>query len=322
MDSDPGKIGPFTFTVFTPTYNRAHTLPRVFDSLSAQTFRDFEWLIVDDGSNDNTAELVTEWAKTATFPIRYWKQINAGKHVAFNRGVERAHGDFFLGIDSDDWCVPESLERFKALWDGIPESERGHFSAVTVLCKSPEGVIAGDPFPRDITDSNSLEMRYRYRSRADHWGFHRTEVLRQFPFPDDPSMRFVPESIVWRAIARKYQTRYVNEALLIVMTDGGGRLTQAQAKNVAPGKALHYGGVLNDDIDWLFVAPLDIAWGAAQFARFSWHSGAGLGVQFKKVRGLRSKAIWFAMLPLGFAQYQRDRLQASRSVAVATATAS
>src|SRR5215471_10000349 len=78
---------PPLFTVFTASYNRAHTIHRVFNSLSAQTLRDFEWLVVDDGSTDRTAELIGAWTKTADFPIRYFKQEHSGKHVARNLAV-------------------------------------------------------------------------------------------------------------------------------------------------------------------------------------------------------------------------------------------
>ena len=101
------------FTVFTPTYNRAYTLHRVYESLKAQTYRDFEWLIVDDGSNDNTRELIQKWQNESLFSIRYIYQQNSGKHIAFNRAVREAKGELFLTLDSDDACVEEALERFK-----------------------------------------------------------------------------------------------------------------------------------------------------------------------------------------------------------------
>ncbi len=93
------------FTVFTPTYNRAHTIHRAFDSLRAQTLRDFEWLVVDDGSTDNTSELIASWAKVADFPIRYFKQDHSGKHIAHNLAVREARGKFFLPLASDDACL-------------------------------------------------------------------------------------------------------------------------------------------------------------------------------------------------------------------------
>src|SRR5688572_23550113 len=106
----------YTFTVFTPTHNRAHTLQRVYDSLRGQTFRDFEWLIVDDGSKDGTDRLAAAWARSADFEIRYRRQPNRGKHVAFNAGVRDARGELFLPLDSDDACVPRALERFIHHW--------------------------------------------------------------------------------------------------------------------------------------------------------------------------------------------------------------
>lgn len=103
----------YTFTVFTPTYNRWHTLHRVYYSLSSQTFKDFEWLIVDDGSTDDTKNLVQNWQKKSKFTIRYYYQPNLGKTAALNRGVKLALGKLFLILDSDDGCIPKALEKFK-----------------------------------------------------------------------------------------------------------------------------------------------------------------------------------------------------------------
>ena len=110
----------FVFTVFTPTLDRAHTLERVYRSLVAQTFRDFEWIVVDDGSTDGTEQLVGGWRAEAPFPIIYQFQEHRGKHVATNRAVAVARGDLFLTLDSDDSCIPRALERFKSHWDAIP----------------------------------------------------------------------------------------------------------------------------------------------------------------------------------------------------------
>lgn len=157
----------YTFTVFTPTYNRAHTLHRVYESLALQTLRNFEWLIVDDGSTDNTKELVDKWQNQAGSPIRYIRQDRQGKHVAFNRGVREAYGELFLTLDSDDACVPGALERFKYHWDAIPADKRRAFSAVTVLCKDHHGKPVGTRFPCDPTDSDSLEIRYKYKVKSE-----------------------------------------------------------------------------------------------------------------------------------------------------------
>ena len=163
------------------TFNRAHVLHRVYDSLREQTFRDFEWLVVDDGSTDGTGALVEAWRAEADFPIRYRYQENRGKHVACNRAVPEARGRFFLTLDSDDACVPQALERLNRYWEEIPEREQPGFSAVTVLCMDEAGRIVGDRFPRRITDSDPLEVQYRLKVRGEKWGFQRTAVMRTKP---------------------------------------------------------------------------------------------------------------------------------------------
>jgi glycosyltransferase involved in cell wall biosynthesis len=123
------------FTVFTTSYDRAYTLHRAYESLKRQTFRDFEWLIADNGSSDNTQEVVKKWIEEADFPIRLisWKK-NVGIHGAINRGVQEARGEFFLGFDSDDECAPNSLEDLKKYWDLIPNDSKKSFSGVTARC--------------------------------------------------------------------------------------------------------------------------------------------------------------------------------------------
>ena len=109
----------FQFTIFTPTYNRAHTLPRVYESLLAQTFRDFEWLIVDDGSSDDTRELIGTWRQDGKISIQYHYQENQGKHFAHNLALQHARGNLFTVLDSDDECLPGALDLFASQWDEI-----------------------------------------------------------------------------------------------------------------------------------------------------------------------------------------------------------
>jgi glycosyltransferase involved in cell wall biosynthesis len=296
----------YLFTVFTPTYNRARTLHRVYESLKGQTFRDFEWLIVDDGSCDNTHELVASWQPQVDFPIRYLWQENQGKHVAFNLGIHAALGELLVTIDSDDACVPTALARLKYHWEAIPAQAKAQFSGVTALCMDQHGTIVGSKFPQDSIDSDSLEMRYKYRVTGEKWGFHRTAVLRQFPFPVIPGMNFVPESIVWRAIARKFRTRYVNEPLSIYFSDDRGVSDQLRASppsRKAMGRALWCQSVLNGEIDWFRWAPERFLWSAFNYARFSFHVGTGALAQVRRLNNPYAKALWALMLPCAFIRY-------------------
>lgn len=303
-----GGVDSPTFTVFTATYNRAHTLSRVYDSLRAQTCRDFEWLIVDDGSTDGTAELVAGWIAAATFPIRRLHQPNAGKAAAFNRGVQEARGQLFLNLDSDDACIPIALERLLHHWNSIPAPQRSAFTGVTSLCVDQRGLLQGTLFPHLVLDSDSLEMHFRHRDRGEKWGFHRTEVLRAFPFPVEPESRFVSESVVWFAIARHYKTRFVNEPLRSYFTsDGAGDHLSELSLRAVRGRLPYHLMVLNDLSDWLPVAPREFAKSALAYSRYAFCLGIGLRQQLRTVQ-LRSMKLLVALAsPVGWLYARRDR---------------
>ena len=310
------KAPDLLFTVFTPTYNRAATLGRVYDSLRSQTFRNFEWLIVDDGSTDGTNDLILEWIRTADFPIRYVRQANHGKHVASNRGAVEARGELFLTLDSDDGCTETALEQFAAIWQSIPEGSRRHFSAVTALCQNQFGNIVGQQFPKDILDSDSLELCYRYKIKGEKWGFQRTNVMREFPFPELPGERFIPESVVWQAIARKYTTRFVNVPLRIYWirpeqnNDPG-----APSKDLhthARGHAYAHQFALNNNIDWFHWAPISFFRSGVHFVRFSFHDCVGLTGQYNRLTNPLARLIWAASFPVGLIVYLRDVNSATR----------
>jgi len=299
----------YTFTVFTPTYNRARTLSRVYQSLCAQTFRDFEWLVIDDGSTDRTEELVRAWQAEAPFRIRYLWQENQGLNVAFNRGVQEAQGELFLQLDSDDACVPQALERFKYHWDAIPDVKRPQFSAVTALCMDQHGRLVGTRFPQDVTDSDYLETRYKFKVKGEKWGFHCTSVLRHFPFPTMEGC--IPEGVIWAGIASNFKTRFVNELLRIYWageSDYPDQLSKSGAPaHHAPGCALWHKSVLNGHIDWLSYAPEEFLRSALHFSRFSFHLGVSLRRQAASLTNFRARALWALMLPAGLAAHRRDR---------------
>jgi glycosyltransferase involved in cell wall biosynthesis len=300
----------YTFTVFTPTYNRAHTLPRVYDSLRAQTFRDFEWLIVDDASSDNTQELVARWREQALFPIRYLSQEKSGKHFAFNLAVRAARGKLFLNLDSDDACTPEALERLLYHWSGIPKEEREMFAGVTVLCKDQNGLAVGDRFPLDVTDSDALEIRFRYNVSGEKWNCYRIDVLREFPFPEVlRNHSHLPEGLVWDAIARSYKTRHVNEFLRIYWIEGPSICIGGDpGKNAASGR-LYTLKVLNNDLDWLPWAPLTFFRTAASYARYSLHLHVSFWEQITGLETLPAKMLWMIGFPIGCVCYLRDRIK-------------
>lgn len=295
------------FTVFTATYNRVHLLHRVYDSLRAQTFRNFEWLVIDDGSTDGTGALINAWRDEANFPIRYFRQDNQGKHVAYNHAVPYAKGRFFLTLDSDDACVPHALERLKHYWDAIPDREKPNFSAVTVLCVDEVGRIVGDRFPHHITDSDSLELQYRFKVRGEKWGFQRTDVMRDYPFPvPDRKLSHVPESIVWDRIARKYKTRFVNDPLRIYHTESDHITAAANIRRNAYSFMLGNQTTLNEHIDYLRHAPIAFLKSAANYVRCSLHVRKNPINILTSLENQRARLLCLVAFPLGCGVYLRD----------------
>jgi len=210
----------FPLTVFTPTYNRAHTLHRVYESLCRQPGVDFEWLVVDDGSTDGTRALVEGWAKSAPFPVRYVWQANGGKHVAINHAVRLTSSPYLIILDSDDACVPGALAQVLDAWNHLPPGREQEFGVIAFLCQTEAGRVVGTPFPSSPLDCRHYEAFITHGVRGDKWECYRTQVLREFPFPEVLRESALPEGIILGRIGTRYQTRYVNQALRIYHDDG------------------------------------------------------------------------------------------------------
>ena len=301
----PNAKSKITFTVCTPTFNRAHTLERVFNSLMNQTFHNFEWVVIDDGSSDRTGSLVEEFQRRAFFEVRYQFQPNQGKHIAVNAGAKLAKGEFFLIADSDDSFPGNALSVFYETWLTIPEEKRKSFTGVTGLCATNSGNIVGDRYPLDVFDSTPAETFYRYGIKGEKWGFHRTAVIRSFPFPELKGFKYFGEGIIWNAIGRKYLTRYVNQIVRTYNQDAGDQLTHQTPRKTSPARIFYVMG-LNADQDYLHVAPLICAKIATQGARFSLHQGDTFSTQYSRLKGTKLKVLWTLALPLGMLLYLRD----------------
>lgn len=300
------------FTVFTATYNRAHTLERVWNSLKRQTFRDFEWIVVDDGSSDNTRELVADWARVSEFPIRYFWQRNAHKKVACNLAVREARGQLFLPLDSDDECMPNALERLWHHWINIPERERAEFSGVTGLCAQPNGALVGRPFPcPEWMDSNAIEIFHRWHAYGEKWGFLRTDVMREFPFPEDVD-GYVPEGVVWSRISMRYKTRFVNEVLRVYHQSSDSITSRRQPEvRAAEGNVVWMSSIF--DLEWPYFRynRLWFVRNAINFNRFHLHCSRNplvKALEFKPA----AAALLVSMAPLGSVAYGMDRLRVTR----------
>ena len=197
-------------TIFTPTYNRAHTLTRLHKSLLKQDSYDFEWLIVDDGSNDDTEKIVEQFVEnTEQFPIRYYKRENGGKHRAINYALKLAEGELFFIVDSDDWLPSTSISNIILHYKEI-KGKDGY--AGVAGCKfDSRNIRSGTTFSGQVLDATSLE-RNKYGITGEKAEVFITEVLRKYPFPEYEGERFISEAVVWNKIAFEgYKLRWFNE---------------------------------------------------------------------------------------------------------------
>ncbi len=202
-------------TVFTPTYNRAYCLPRLYESLKAQTFFDFEWLVVDDGSTDGTEALIQSMiADKPFFPIKYLQTENGGKHRAINRGIGMASGELTLLMDSDDWLRKDALEWIDRVEHSISDDQKQSFAGVQGLRVHTDGSLVGKTYSGDgYLDTTTLE-RNKHGIVGDKAEVYYTDVLRRYPFPEINGEKFLTERIVWDKIAHDgYLIRYFNEGI-------------------------------------------------------------------------------------------------------------
>lgn len=199
-------------TVFTPTYNRAHLIGRLYGSLCRQSYRDFEWLVVDDGSLDNTVELFQRLKKEADFPIRYYYQENGGKHTAINTGLELARGELFFTVDSDDWLTDDALEKVARWETELPQDQR--YCGFAGRLKDTAGQLSGAASDGTYFDGTTLD-RYGVASGERAMVFY-TEIHKKYPYPVFSGERFLTEAVAWNRLARDgYRFRFYNDIIWI-----------------------------------------------------------------------------------------------------------
>jgi glycosyltransferase involved in cell wall biosynthesis len=280
-------------TVFTPTYNRAHILNRLYSSLCIQTSKDFEWVIVDDGSTDATESLINSFIVEGKVEIRYFKKSNGGKHRAINFGVQEARGELFFIVDSDDWLPEDSIETIKFYYNEIQYDK--DFAGVSGLDgfenKAKECLL-----PKDIIECNSLDIRYKYHVSGDMSEVFRTDVMKEFLFPEIENEKFCPEALVWNRIANKYKLRYFNKVIYYAeyQPDGLTNYIVKVRMNSPVASMICYSELIECDIPYKNKIK-----SAINYWRFRFCSDLQNRPKISR--------IWFWAIPLGFFIHLLDR---------------
>lgn len=218
-------------TILTPSYNRGTDLNNLYQSLLSQTVKDFEWLIVDDGSTDDTKRIVKDFIDDNKISIRYIVKINGGKHTALNVGVMNTHSLMTFIVDSDDILTPdavETIERYIDKYKGF-----SGLSGFSFLRQYPDGRINGREYEQSETISNLITMRINNNDESsDKAEVYYTDCLKQFPFPEIDGEKFLGEDVVWMKMARKYNMVFINKAIYVGNYLEGGLTKNRRAHNI------------------------------------------------------------------------------------------
>lgn len=203
-----------TVTVLTPTFNREGVLQSLWDSLQKQTVKDFEWLVVDDGSTDGTKNLITQLQENSDFPIRYIYKSNGGKHTALNVGIQTICSELTFIVDSDDCVTDDAVESILKIHQKY--RSQNNICGYAFLRAFPDGKVNGKKFDVDEKIGSYIDVRVNGDDTgADKAEVFKTHCLKEFPFPEYPNEKFLGEDLVWVRMARKYQMVHINKAIYI-----------------------------------------------------------------------------------------------------------
>jgi glycosyltransferase involved in cell wall biosynthesis len=202
-------------TIFTPTFNRAYLLERVYLSLKRQHYKDFEWLIVDDGGTDNTENTVNELIKKEqSFVIRYIKKQNGGMHSAINIGVHSARGDYFILLGDDDQLCEGILKKYEEYFFSIKNDP--NIAGVIGNSIDASGKLLGTLFPENSMIIKFPDIYYKYKVRGDKSLAYKTDILKEYPFPEKEGLIYIKEDVVIHQMAKRYKVLCVNIPTQIV----------------------------------------------------------------------------------------------------------
>lgn len=200
-------------TVFTPTYNRAYILEQAYKSLINQTNKSFVWLIVDDGSTDNTESLVKEWIKEDKIEIKYYKQKNGGKQRAYNKAIKLTNSELFICLDSDDYFTEYAIEILLNSWEKIKDMNK--VAGIIALKGLNEKNPIGTYMPQNVTFSTLRGLYDKYGFKGDTALLYRTKILKKFPFKVAEGEKFIGEDYVYDQIDQNYEMYLLNEIIYI-----------------------------------------------------------------------------------------------------------
>lgn len=221
-------------TIFSPTYNAEKFLPYVFETLQRQDYKNFEWLIVDDCSTDNTVPLLKSFQEKANFPIRVIEN-SSNQMITKNIeiGVNNANGDFFYLTGHDDGLKDDCISTFVSDWNNLDKTVQDNLCGLVYHCEDQNGNFIGTKYPYDYWISNDFEMRFKYNVKGEKSSFHKVELLKKIKYSYPEVDIYIPENLFWFELSYKYNFMYINKTLRIYFQHDNH---ENISKSIGPGK--------------------------------------------------------------------------------------
>lgn len=229
FENDTWENSSPTISVVTPIYNRCSTIKRTIESLKNQTFKDFEYILVDDGSTDDLDSILLPIIEKLQFPVLYLKKENGGVHTARNIAISRARGKYTVFLDSDDELKKNAFGKFLEAWSEIPKSSDMPYREVVAQCEDQNGLRVGDTFPENINDLPWKDAIVACdKTRGEHVAMLLTQTLKDNPWPEPDGIKLVTEDIVWKKLEKEYRSYYINDTLRIYHTNTEGSYSNSK----------------------------------------------------------------------------------------------
>jgi len=202
-------------TVFTPTYNRAEALNKCYESLCGQTSKDFVWMVVDDGSVDNTKEVVQAWIAENKICIVYIYKENGGKVSSINLSLEKCETELWVCLDSDDYLTPKAIEVMIANNQIIKSNP--DVCGLLALRTGPDGKVMNNKgrIPEDIVYASLQKIRYELNIDTEYVFVYKSAIIKQYPYPVIPGEKFFALSYVYDQVDLKYKYRILQDDLMV-----------------------------------------------------------------------------------------------------------
>lgn len=202
-----------TLAIITTTYNRDYCIHQVYDSLKSQNSKDFMWLVIDDGSTDNTKEIIDEFIKENLVEIKYYWHPNKGMHGARNLAYDKVDTEINVIIDSDDWLANDAVNKIINFWNRHKKKDIA--GIISLNCK-PDGTVIGGRFPKEIKKLTVTDMHDKLNMRGDKKFIYRSELTSLYPYPEIEGENYFPASYKFRMLDLNYKMLIMNEVTCVV----------------------------------------------------------------------------------------------------------